>query len=133
MRRVVRPGGRVVIAEFSRPPVAAIRVPYTLYARHVMPFVAGVVNARAREAYRYLNESIETWPAQAELAAWLRDAGFERVAYRNLSCGIVALHRGFVPRDRPAPSAPAAPAASEVSAAPEASARAGAPEKGDGS
>lgn len=96
MYRVVRPGGRVVIAEFSRP-AAAIRAPYTWYGRHVLPRIAGAMNREAAQAYRYLNESIEAWPAQAELAAWLQEAGFERVAYRNLTFGIVALHRGFVP------------------------------------
>ncbi|MBL5975006.1 MAG: bifunctional demethylmenaquinone methyltransferase/2-methoxy-6-polyprenyl-1,4-benzoquinol methylase UbiE [Candidatus Leucobacter sulfamidivorax] len=99
MRRVVKPGGRIVIAEFSRPPAAAIRVPFFLYSRHVMPLVAGIVNGKARAAYRYLNESIEAWPAQDELARWMREAGLERVAYRNLTFGIVALHRGFAPRD----------------------------------
>lgn len=99
MCRVVRPGGRVVIAEFSRPPRALVRVPYQLYGRYVLPRIAGAINKRAAEAYRYLNESIEMWPAQAGLAAWMRQAGFERVAYRNLTFGIVALHRGFVPSD----------------------------------
>ena len=100
MLRVVKPGGRIVIAEFSTPPSQAIRVPYGLYGRHVLPRVAGVMNREAAEAYRYLNESIEQWPTQDELAAWMREAGFERVAYRNLTLGIVALHRGFVPRDK---------------------------------
>jgi demethylmenaquinone methyltransferase/2-methoxy-6-polyprenyl-1,4-benzoquinol methylase len=99
MFRVVKPGGRVVIAEFSTPPSALVRGPYEFYGRHVLPRVAGVINRDAVEAYRYLNESIEQWPAQAELAGWLREAGFERVGYRNLTLGIVALHRGFVPRE----------------------------------
>ncbi|WP_346730452.1 class I SAM-dependent methyltransferase [Leucobacter allii] len=102
MRRVVKPGGRVVIAEFSTPPSPIVRGPYALYGRHVLPRVAGAINRDAAAAYRYLNESIEAWPAQDELAAWLREAGFERVAYRNLTFGIVALHRGFVPRQAPA-------------------------------
>ena len=105
MRRVVKPGGRVVIAEFSRPASALVRVPYTFYGRHVLPRIAGAINRDAAEAYRYLNESIETWPAQNELAEWLRDAGFERVGYRNLTGGIVALHRGLVPFTVPTTSA----------------------------
>lgn len=100
MLRVVKPGGRVVICEFSHPPIGLIRGPYEWYARNVMPRIAGVLNREAAGAYRYLNESIEAWPKQAELASWMREAGFERVRYRNLSAGIVALHRGFVPYDR---------------------------------
>ncbi len=96
MHRVVRPGGRVVIAEFSTPPSQLIRAPYRWYGRHCLPRIAGIINRSAAEAYRYLNDSIEAWPDQRELAAWLVDAGFERVAYRNLTFGIVALHRGFV-------------------------------------
>nr|WP_243753027.1 class I SAM-dependent methyltransferase [Leucobacter ruminantium] len=113
MRRVVRPGGRVVIAEFSTPPLAAIRTPYRWYGRHVLPRVAGAINRGASEAYRYLNESIEAWPDQDELARWMREAGFERVAYRNLTFGIVALHRGFVPQG-PTPGKPAETEAAET-------------------
>lgn len=104
MMRVVKPGGRVVIAEFSTPPSPLVRQPYSFYGRHVLPLVAGALNRDAAEAYRYLNDSIEQWPDQTELAAWLREAGFERVAYRNLTFGIVALHRGFVPRETTKPA-----------------------------
>ena len=107
MLRVVKPGGRVVIAEFSTPPSTLVRVPYQLYGRHCLPRIAGLINQRAAEAYRYLNESIEAWPDQQELARWLSEAGFERVAYRNLTFGIVALHRGFVPHEAPASEQPA--------------------------
>ena len=114
MARVVKPGGRVVIAEFSRPSSEAVNWAYTKYNRHVLPRVAGLINRDAAEAYKYLNESIEEWPAQEELARWLREAGLERVAYRNLTLGIVALHRGFVPRAKPATHA--APAAKDQGA-----------------
>ncbi|WP_239683897.1 class I SAM-dependent methyltransferase [Leucobacter musarum] len=118
MRRVVKPGGRVVIAEFSTPPSALVRGPYAFYGRHVLPRVAGAINRDAAAAYSYLNESIEAWPDQAELAAWMREAGLERVAYRNLTFGIVALHRGFVPREAPKPAAaPKKPAAAKKPAA----------------
>lgn len=100
MLRVVKPGGRVVIAEFSTPPSQIVRAPYGFYGRYVLPRVAGLINREAAEAYRYLNESIEDWPTQEALAGWMREAGFERVAYRNLTMGIVALHRGFVPRTK---------------------------------
>lgn len=116
MRRVVKPGGRLVIAEFSRPPAAIVRVPYTFYGRHVLPRIAGAINRDAAEAYRYLNESIESWPEQRELAQWLRDAGFERVGYRNLTGGIVALHRGFVPFTVPTTSAEQTAPRTETSA-----------------
>lgn len=99
MRRVLKPGGRVVICEFSRPPLAVLRAGYHAYLRYVMPLIAGAASSNP-EAYRYLFESIREWPAQPELARWLRDAGFERVGFRNLTFGVVALHRGRTPDAR---------------------------------
>ncbi len=93
MRRVIVPGGKVVIAEFSTP-MRPLRTPYRLYTRHLLPRIAGFVGG-SREAYEYLNESITDWPDQESLAAMLREAGFSSVAYRNLSGGIAALHRGW--------------------------------------
>jgi len=98
MYRVLRPGGRIVITEFSTPPVGVIRAAYAGYLRHVLPRVAGLTSSNPA-AYRYLGESIEDWPDQAQLASWLRGAGFTRVAYRNLTAGIVAMHRGLKPTD----------------------------------
>jgi demethylmenaquinone methyltransferase/2-methoxy-6-polyprenyl-1,4-benzoquinol methylase len=96
--RVTKPGGRVVICEFSTPPFAPIRVSYFAYLNHVMPLVVKLASSNA-EAYDYLGESIAAWPNQATLSSWLRDAGFDAVAYRNLTLGIVALHRGVKPAD----------------------------------
>lgn len=96
MLRVTKPGGRIVICEFSTPSLAAMRAAYNLYLDKVMPLVAGIASSNA-EAYTYLNDSIRAWPTQPELASWLREAGYEQVAYRNLTGGIVALHRGLRP------------------------------------
>lgn len=105
MHRVLKPGGRVVICEFSRPPLGILRAGYHAYLRYVMPLIAGAASSNP-DAYTYLFESIREWPAQPELASWLREAGFERVGYRNLTAGVVALHRGRTPSgtapDRPA-------------------------------
>jgi demethylmenaquinone methyltransferase/2-methoxy-6-polyprenyl-1,4-benzoquinol methylase len=94
--RVTKPGGRIVICEFSHPPHPAFRGLYRFYNDRVLPVVAKTMSSNA-EAYDYLNESIRDWPDQPTLAAWMREAGWTDVAYRNLSFGIVALHRGVKP------------------------------------
>lgn len=96
MARVVRPGGRVVVCEFSTPTAAPFRIVYERYLLRALPFAARRI-APSPEAYDYLAESILDWPAQEELREWMRAVGLERVQYRNLTGGIVALHRGFVP------------------------------------
>ncbi|PVE61909.1 demethylmenaquinone methyltransferase [Microbacterium testaceum] len=96
LRRVTRPGGRIVVCEFSHPPSRVFNGLYRFYNDRVLPIVAKAVSSNA-EAYDYLNESIRDWPDQPTLAGWMRDAGWEDVAYRNLSLGIVALHRGIRP------------------------------------
>ncbi|MEN0083245.1 MAG: bifunctional demethylmenaquinone methyltransferase/2-methoxy-6-polyprenyl-1,4-benzoquinol methylase UbiE [Leifsonia sp.] len=114
--RVVRPGGRVVVCEFSQPPLAPIRAGYAAYLKYGMPVLARVASSNPA-AYEYLMESIQAWPDQQALAGWLREAGFERVAYRNLTAGIVALHRGFKPERAVVEEAPkAAPAATPKAA-----------------
>ncbi|MFI9720267.1 demethylmenaquinone methyltransferase [Streptomyces sp. NPDC052396] len=90
--RVTKPGGRVVICEFSRPTWAPFRTVYTEYLMRALPPVARAVSSNP-DAYVYLAESIRSWPDQPELAARLRRAGWSRVAWRNLTGGIVALHR----------------------------------------
>ncbi|GAA4155539.1 ubiquinone/menaquinone biosynthesis methyltransferase [Leifsonia shinshuensis] len=94
--RVTKPGGRVVVCEFSQPPLAPVRAGYGAYLRYGMPVLARLASSNPA-AYEYLMESIEAWPNQPALASWLRETGFERVAWRNLTAGIVALHRGWKP------------------------------------
>lgn len=96
LRRVTRPGGRIVVCEFSHPPSRSFNGLYRFYNDRVLPIVAKAVSSNA-EAYDYLNESIRDWPDQPTLAGWMRDAGWDDVAYRNLTFGIVALHRGIRP------------------------------------
>lgn len=96
MLRVTKPGGRLVVCEFSRPTFAPLRVGYHQYLRHVLPRVARLVSSNT-EAYSYLAESIADWPDQVALARLVAAAGWGSVAYRNLSGGIVALHRATRP------------------------------------
>jgi demethylmenaquinone methyltransferase/2-methoxy-6-polyprenyl-1,4-benzoquinol methylase len=94
MLRVTKPGGKVVICEFSTPTWSPFRTVYTEYLMRALPPVATKVSSNP-EAYVYLAESIRAWPEQPELAALMQKAGWQRVAWRNLTGGVVALHRGF--------------------------------------
>lgn len=100
MYRVLKPGGRIVVCEFSTPPRALLRAGYGAYLKHVMPRVVGLSSSNP-DAYTYLADSIHDWPDQATLSQWMRGAGFTRVAYRNLTSGVVALHRGHKPERAP--------------------------------
>jgi demethylmenaquinone methyltransferase/2-methoxy-6-polyprenyl-1,4-benzoquinol methylase len=100
--RVTRPGGRLVICEFSHPPSASFNGLYRFYNDRILPVVAKAVSSNAA-AYDYLNESIKDWPDQERLAQWIREAGWIGVAHRNLSMGIVALHRAMKPPASPHP------------------------------
>jgi demethylmenaquinone methyltransferase/2-methoxy-6-polyprenyl-1,4-benzoquinol methylase len=96
-RRVLRPGGRLVVCEFSQPVVPVLRGVYRRYLTRLMPVAARRLTSDP-EAYQYLARSIGAWPDQAGLAAWLQQAGFTQVAWRDLSGGIVALHRATAGR-----------------------------------
>ncbi len=92
MRRVTKPGGRLVVCEFSHPTWAPFRTLYVEYLMKALPPVARAVSS-SPDAYVYLAESIRAWPDQAGLAALVAGAGWRDVEWKNLSGGIVALHR----------------------------------------
>jgi len=98
MLRVTRPGGRVVVCEFSTPTWPPFRTVYTEYLVRALPALARLVSSDP-ESYEYLADSIRAWPDQRGLARLMRDAGWRDVAYRNVSGGIVALHRAWRPAD----------------------------------
>jgi demethylmenaquinone methyltransferase/2-methoxy-6-polyprenyl-1,4-benzoquinol methylase len=93
MRRVLRPGGQLLVLEFSKP-VAAIRPLYDAYSFHILPRLGQWV-AQDEASYRYLAESIRMHPDQETLKGLMQEAGLEDCQYHNLSGGIVAVHRGY--------------------------------------
>jgi demethylmenaquinone methyltransferase/2-methoxy-6-polyprenyl-1,4-benzoquinol methylase len=97
LRRVTRPGGRLVVCEFSRPTWAPWRTVYVEYLMRTLPALAKAVSS-SPDSYVYLAESIRAWPDQAGLAADVIAAGWDKVAWRNLTGGVVALHRAQVGR-----------------------------------
>ncbi len=94
MYRVLKPGGEVLVLEFSKPRLPGLRPLYDLYSFTALPAMGQLVAGDA-DSYRYLAESIRMHPDQDTLLAMMEAAGFERCRYHNLSGGIVALHRGF--------------------------------------
>jgi demethylmenaquinone methyltransferase/2-methoxy-6-polyprenyl-1,4-benzoquinol methylase len=94
MARVLRPGGRLLVLEFSKPAIRFIGPLYDLYSFRILPWLGEVV-ARDAASYRYLAESIRMHPGQESLRALMLAAGLEDVRYHNLSGGIVALHIGY--------------------------------------
>jgi len=94
MLRVLKPGGRALVLEFSRPVLPALAKLYDTYSFSVLPWLGRMV-AQDEGSYRYLAESIRKHPDQETLKGMMEQAGFGRVQYHNLSGGIVALHKGY--------------------------------------
>ena len=94
MRRVLRPGGRLLVLEFSKPVLPGLKPVYDAYSFSVLPWLGARI-AGDPDSYRYLAESIRRFPDQQTLAGMMREAGLEDCRYENLTGGIVALHRGF--------------------------------------
>ena len=92
--RVLRPGGRLMVLEFSQIPNDLLQRAYDLYSFNVIPALGQVV-AGDRDSYQYLVESIRKFPGQDEFATLIRQAGFEQVSYRNLTMGVACLHSGW--------------------------------------
>lgn len=94
MYRVLKPGGRLLVLEFSKPVVPGLNGIYDFYSFKLLPLMGKVI-ANDAESYRYLAESIRMHPDQGTLKAMMEQAGFERCSYHNMSGGIVALHKGY--------------------------------------
>ncbi|NOY67553.1 MAG: bifunctional demethylmenaquinone methyltransferase/2-methoxy-6-polyprenyl-1,4-benzoquinol methylase UbiE [Gammaproteobacteria bacterium] len=94
MYRVLKPGGRLLILEFSKPVTPGLKPVYDLYSFKLLPLMGKLI-ANDEESYRYLAESIRMHPDQETLKTMMKDSGFDQCEYHNLSGGIVALHRGY--------------------------------------
>jgi demethylmenaquinone methyltransferase/2-methoxy-6-polyprenyl-1,4-benzoquinol methylase len=92
--RVLKPGGRLMVLEFSHIPNAMMQKAYDVYSFNVIP-VMGQIVAKDRDSYQYLVESIRKFPDQETFASMIRKAGFGQVKYRNLTMGVAALHSGW--------------------------------------
>ncbi len=93
LRRVLKPGGRLVVLEFSSPVVPGFRQVFNFYFAHILPRIGGIVSG-SRGAYEYLPDSVSKFPAQRDLAELFRETGFSNVSYQNLTGGIAAIHSG---------------------------------------
>ena len=94
LRRVLKPGGRLAILEFSSPVVPGFRQLFNFYFAQILPRIGGAVSG-SRGAYEYLPDSVSKFPDQKKLAAMLRETGFSNIEYKNLTGGIAAIHTGL--------------------------------------
>jgi demethylmenaquinone methyltransferase/2-methoxy-6-polyprenyl-1,4-benzoquinol methylase len=95
--RVVKPGGRAAVLEFSTPVVPGFRKVFQFYFTRVLPKLGGLISG-SRDAYEYLPDSVSRFPDQKALALLMREVGFVEIEYKNLTGGIAALHLGTRPR-----------------------------------
>jgi demethylmenaquinone methyltransferase/2-methoxy-6-polyprenyl-1,4-benzoquinol methylase len=95
--RVLKPGGRVAVLEFSKPTTAVMRLLFGVYFTKILPIFGGWLGG-SKSAYQYLPDSVSRFPDQGELASLMKEAGFAAVSFRNLTGGIAALHVGERPR-----------------------------------
>jgi demethylmenaquinone methyltransferase/2-methoxy-6-polyprenyl-1,4-benzoquinol methylase len=93
VHRVLMPGARFVILEFSTPPSAIVRAGYRMYSHHLLPAIGRIVSGHPT-AYQYLPESVDRFPGPEDLAAHLTSAGFGNVRWRHLTLGVAAIHVG---------------------------------------
>jgi demethylmenaquinone methyltransferase/2-methoxy-6-polyprenyl-1,4-benzoquinol methylase len=99
MRRVLKPGGKLVVLEFSQPRIQGICQLYRAYMRLIAPRIAGIA-ASNREAYRYLNDSVQAFPEGEQLVRILQECGFVHTRLRRLSLGICSVYTGEKATDR---------------------------------
>ncbi len=97
MLRVLKPGGKLVVCEFSTIPNKFLHSMYRFYLKNLLPRISALVS-KTPEAYSYLAESIDAWPNQAALAQLLEKVGYQSVRFRNQTLGIVAIHSGTKPK-----------------------------------
>jgi demethylmenaquinone methyltransferase/2-methoxy-6-polyprenyl-1,4-benzoquinol methylase len=95
--RVLKPGGRVAVLEFSKPRTPILRSLFRFYFTRLLPLLGGLISG-SKSAYEYLPDSVARFPDQSELALMMREAGFEDISFENLTGGIAALHLGTRPR-----------------------------------
>ncbi len=94
LKRILKTGAKLVILEFSTPPVPGFRQAFRFYFSSILPRIGGVVSG-SRGAYEYLPDSVSRFPDQSQLASMMRQIGFSDVRYKNLTGGIVAIHTGI--------------------------------------